>query len=254
MDLSSQTANARRKVLYAAICATCHEAGFGNAEKAVLETLLEMLQSLLLEIGRNGRAFCELSGRTEPIFADATVALIDVGINLEEVMAFAKRPHRVLIPIPQQMPRQPAPKILQAGEKKPLSTYIPDHYIPFPDPHAYIRTPTHKQPVTEYEAIREKSASQKRDVEKALTKFMAKTCEPHSSHTLFPDEQMCHLYPLITLKTSSNPYLEALLPQDQVFEDDVSSGHNSADGSGNREQRSDGQMTSGKEGANKQKD
>lgn len=39
---------------------------------------------------------------------------------------------------------------------------------------------THKQPVTEYEAIREKAASQKRDVERALTRFIARTGETHS--------------------------------------------------------------------------
>jgi hypothetical protein len=50
-----------------------------------------------------------------------------------------------------------------------------------PDPHAYIRTPTYKQPETEYEAIREKSANQKRDIEKALTKFLAKTAKGMSS-------------------------------------------------------------------------
>lgn len=39
---------------------------------------------------------------------------------------------------------------------------------------------THKQPVTEYEAIREKAANQKKDIEKALTKFLAKTSETHN--------------------------------------------------------------------------
>lgn len=39
---------------------------------------------------------------------------------------------------------------------------------------------THKQPVTEYEAIREKAANQKRDIERALTKFLAKTSETES--------------------------------------------------------------------------
>ena len=39
---------------------------------------------------------------------------------------------------------------------------------------------TYKQPVTEYEAIREKSANQKRDIERALTKFLAKTSDTHS--------------------------------------------------------------------------
>lgn len=39
--------------------------------------------------------------------------------------------------------------------------------------------------MTEYEAIREKAANQKRDVEKALTKFLSKTSETHS---LFDNE------------------------------------------------------------------
>lgn len=34
---------------------------------------------------------------------------------------------------------------------------------------------THKQPVTEYEAIREKSAIQKHELEKSLIKFLIKT-------------------------------------------------------------------------------
>lgn len=50
---------------------------------------------------------------------------------------------------------------------------------------------THKQPVTEYEAIREKAATQKRDIERALTRFIAKTGETHSlfltdDNSMFP--------------------------------------------------------------------
>lgn len=62
---------------------------------------------------------------------------------------------------------------------------------PLPDPHAYIRTATYKQPVTEYEAIREKAATQKRDIDRALTKFLAKTSETQS---LFDDEEN-QMYP-----------------------------------------------------------
>lgn len=50
---------------------------------------------------------------------------------------------------------------------------------------------THKQPVTEYEAIREKAATQKRDIERALTRFIAKTGDTHSlflteDNSMFP--------------------------------------------------------------------
>ncbi|RWS24509.1 transcription initiation factor TFIID subunit 8-like isoform X2 [Leptotrombidium deliense] len=221
MDLqNSSHQNARRKVLQSAVCAVCHENGFGFAERAAVETLVEILQSLLFEIGRSGHAFCELSGRTQPLVGDVAIALIEMGIDVESISAYAKRVNRICIAKPSQAPKQVTPKILQAGDKKPFFSYIPDYFPPFPDSHSYIRTPTYKQPVTEYEAIREKSASQKRDVERALTRFMAKTCENSLTHSLFPDEQMSHLFPLISLKINSNSLFEAMTPKDQVFEED----------------------------------
>lgn len=56
---------------------------------------------------------------------------------------------------------------------------------------------THKQPVTEYEAIREKVATQKRDIERALTRFIAKTGETHSlflteDNSMFPCKQIIY--------------------------------------------------------------
>lgn len=61
---------------------------------------------------------------------------------------------------------------------------------------------THKQPVTEYEAIREKVATQKRDIERALTRFIAKTGETHSlflteDNSMFPCEQVVTYMKLI---------------------------------------------------------
>ena len=218
----STSMSVRRRVLYSVVCATCHESGFGWADKPSLDTLLQMLQSLIYEIGRSSRAFCELNGRTEPLVGDVVVALIEMGLSCEGLNSYAMRPNRVIIPSPQVMPKQLTPRILQTGEKRQLSHYIPDYLPTFPDPHSYIRTPTYKQPVTEYEAIREKSATQKRDVERALTRFMAKTCQQSLTHSLFPDEQMSHLFPLIALKLEANPYLNALLPKDQIFDDDNS--------------------------------
>lgn len=67
--------------------------------------------------------------------------------------------------------------------------------------------------MTEYEAIREKLASQKRDVERALTRFVAKT---GATQSLFADD--ANLFPLIACKPVAQAYLCALLPKDQVFE------------------------------------
>lgn len=55
---------------------------------------------------------------------------------------------------------------------------------------------TYREPVSDYQVLREKAASQRRDVERALTRFMAKTGETQS---LFKDDVStfpCERHPL----------------------------------------------------------
>lgn len=97
---------------------------------------------------------------------------------------------------------------------------------------------TFREPVSDYQVLREKAASQRRDVERALTRFMAKTGETQSLFkddvTTFPREstfmwKIClNVYtqylsawlvldlfvPVIAARPSSIPYLSALLPSE----------------------------------------
>lgn len=203
-------ARSRRKALKVAVGALCTEVGFGMAEESALETLTEMLQGLLTEIGKSTKAYTELSGRTEVLITDLVMALVDLGINVESLQAHAFRSNKsVFIPPGQTVPTT-TQKVLSAGEKQEHPPHIPDYLPPFPDPHTYIRTDTIRQPVTEYQVIREKAASQKRDVERALTRFVAKT---GNTQSLFKDD--ASLFPLIAVTTQAQPYLSALLPRDQ---------------------------------------
>uniref|UniRef100_A0A1A9WTD5 Transcription initiation factor TFIID subunit 8 n=1 Tax=Glossina brevipalpis TaxID=37001 RepID=A0A1A9WTD5_9MUSC len=207
------TGNARRKILGLAVSHILIEKGFQTVDKECMETLTEMLQSMLVEVGQSARSYCELSGRTIPVLGDVIVALVNMGVSLQGIETFAKREDRQIIPMPIQQQQQKQLNLLQAGTKSQHPSYILPYLPLFPDPHAYVRTPTHKQPVTEYEAIREKAATQKRDIEKALTKFLAKTSETHS---LFDTED--NMFPLIACKPAFPPYLAALNPTDQVFD------------------------------------
>ncbi|XP_014242464.1 transcription initiation factor TFIID subunit 8 [Cimex lectularius] len=202
-----------RKVLLAAVSSSLVEAGFDAAEQTALETLTEMLQSIIVEIGNSSRVNHELAGRTEPLFADVILSLINMGIRLSELESYAKRLNKSSVPAPIKTVEPKELDILQAGVKQEHPPHVPSHLPPFPDPHAYIRTPTHKQPVTEYEAIREKSAVQKRDIERALNKFVSKIRETDS---LFLTHDS--MFPLIACKPQYSPYLTALLPKDQIFE------------------------------------
>lgn len=59
----------------------------------------------------------------------------------------------------------------------PLTMFFFFFFLPAPQ--------TYREPVSDYQVLREKAASQRRDVERALTRFMAKTGETQS---LFKDD------------------------------------------------------------------
>lgn len=216
-------AQARRKVLSLAVCASCHEVGFSTAEESVIEILTVMLQSLITEAGRSSQMLAEHNGRCEVTPSDVIISLIEMGLNVESVLDYAKN-RNLMFRIPTPAREQPLkqPTILHTGQSRPLHSYIPDYFPAFPDAHSYVRTPTQRPPISEYEAIRDKAASQKRDLERALTRFVAKTCESTPEHSLFAHNTNLNKYfPLISIKPSPLPFMDALLPKDQIFDNET---------------------------------
>merc|ERR1719466_500555 len=210
-----------RSCLRVAVSSLCTEMGFDCADSTALETVTEMTQSLLVELGRSARAFCELASRVEPVSADIVLSLVEMGIPVDGLKEYAMRSNRTTLPPPSQSVTSKQTAILHTGNKKRHPMHIPDHLPEMPDSHSYIRTPTHRQPVTDYESVREKAASQKRDVERALTRFIAKTGKIHN---LFKTDDT-NLFPLISCVKGEDefklpPYVDALIFKDQIFEEE----------------------------------
>uniref|UniRef100_A0AAX7UG13 Transcription initiation factor TFIID subunit 8 n=1 Tax=Astatotilapia calliptera TaxID=8154 RepID=A0AAX7UG13_ASTCA len=200
---------ARRRTLQVVVSALLTESGFESAEKAAVETLTEMLQSYITEIGRCAKAYCEHTARSVPTLSDTVVTLIEMGFNVDTLPIYAKRSQRMVITAPPVTNAPVTPKALSAGQKRTHPAHIPSHFPEFPDPHTYIKTPTFREPVSDYQVVREKAATQRRDVERALTRFIAKTGETQS---LFKDD--ITTFPLIAAQPSTIPYLSALLPSE----------------------------------------
>uniref|UniRef100_A0A9J7WXQ1 Transcription initiation factor TFIID subunit 8 n=2 Tax=Cyprinus carpio TaxID=7962 RepID=A0A9J7WXQ1_CYPCA len=208
---------ARRRTLQVVVSSLLTECGFESAEKAAMETLTEMMQSYyrtnmfhyITEVGRCAKATCEHTARSTPTLSDVVITLVEMGFNVDTLPVYAKRSQRMVITAPPITNASVVPKALIAGQKRTHPTYIPSHFPEFPDPHTYIKTPTFREPVSDYQVVREKAASQRRDVERALTRFMAKTGETES---LFKDD--ISAFPLIAAKPSAIPYLSALLPSE----------------------------------------
>ncbi|XP_064633012.1 transcription initiation factor TFIID subunit 8-like [Lineus longissimus] len=199
----------RRKMLRISAGALCSEIGFGTIENSALETLTEAMQSYIVELARSSKAYAELACRTKPMYGDVLMAQIDMGCNVRSLLSYARRTNKTVLLPPAHKVDHPPHKSLQTGDKRPHPGYVPEYLPPLPDPHSYITTDTQRQPVNEYQIIREKAASQKRDVERALTRFIAKT---GTTHNLFRSETTS--YPLIACSPSTMPYLSALLPKD----------------------------------------
>ncbi|EDW29677.1 GL14948 [Drosophila persimilis] len=212
-SVSTPNVDVYRRLLGKVISQLLLDKGAGQCSAQCLETLTEMLQAFISELGNSAHNYCELSGRTMATVGDVSMALINMGQNIGSLESYLRREQHAPIQLPPQQTQQRTLSLLQAGTKASHPPYVPSYFPPMPDPHAYIRTPTHKQPVTEYEAIREKAACQKRDIEKALTKFLCKTTE---TNNLFPTED--NMFPLIACNPSLPPYYAALNPTDQVFD------------------------------------
>jgi len=95
---------------------------------------------VIVELGSSAKNYCELAGRTEPLIADVILALINMGIKIDNIETYAKRQNRTILPPLQQQTQSRQLNILQAGIKQGHPSYIPNYLPSFPDPHAYIRT------------------------------------------------------------------------------------------------------------------
>lgn len=115
---------------------------------------------VVTEIGALSKSFCELSGRCEPVIADVILGFVEMGkVNeINSKLKFCNKfsflgydfnnldgyiksnKHSVLPSLQSQQPQKQL-NMLSAGTKQPLPPYIPQHFPPFPDPHAYVRTP-----------------------------------------------------------------------------------------------------------------
>lgn len=100
---------------------------------------------MLIEVGQSARSYCELSGRTIPVIGDVVVSLVNMGISLHGIEAFAKREGRQIISLPPQQQQQKQLNLLQAGTKSQHPPHISPYLPLFPDPHAYVRTPVKKK-------------------------------------------------------------------------------------------------------------
>jgi histone H3/H4 len=81
-----------RHALSVAVARLLLELGFQHSEKTAHETLTEGTQNLIRQIGVSACSYCELAGRTDLVVRDVFMALMNVGLSVEEICLHAARP------------------------------------------------------------------------------------------------------------------------------------------------------------------
>ena len=203
-----------RNSLNVSLAALLLEVGFEQCDKMAQETLAEMLQALISQIGISAHKFCEQACRTQPVVGDVIVALVEMGVCLKDIEHFAKMNERTILSPLFKASHPKKVNNLCVGQRPLHPTHIPECLPEFPDPHTFLRTPTHWRPETEYEVIREKSSFQQKCVENALIKFVAKTSNAQSYFC----NSDTNLFPLIPCQMQNSTYFKALLTIDQKLE------------------------------------
>jgi len=201
-----------RRLLKMVVAALCKQAGFDHVDQLVLESLTEMLTSYLIECGRSSRLMAELCGRTQILPIDVTLALLEMGFSLQNFTPAILRDFggaRIIVPGPRPTPAPTENRVIRVGKIRSHPSHIPDHMPPFPDPHTYVRTQPQIEYQGDYECAREAAATQQRNLEMSLIKFMLKI-EPNICLHV-NDTQLAVLKPRNELK----PYLSALLPSEE---------------------------------------
>jgi transcription initiation factor TFIID subunit 8 len=197
-------------VAQTAVAALCLETGATSVEKRALDSMCQLLESYILQVGRRARDYSEVAARTAPTYSDVELALVDVGTDPASLSEYAKRPQRRHLPkqthghAPQQR------RVLAVGTRRQRPLHVSPHLPPFPDPHTYIRTPTFSAPVSEYRVVRERLGRQQRNSRRGLSKLVGKT---RPSHPVTGEVDKYGLYTVVTCQPPSGPlYLQALVP------------------------------------------
>jgi len=123
------------------------EVGFIAISDSSLETLADIFERYIMEIGFNAKNNAEFSGRNESSFVDVEIALKEVGVTMEDLITKVLTQEESSIP--RDFPPFPIKKetqYLPENKRVKLDPHIPTFFPPFPDVHTYnFSNPTKKK-------------------------------------------------------------------------------------------------------------
>ncbi|BFU19551.1 bromodomain associated, putative [Entamoeba histolytica HM-1:IMSS-B] len=144
-----------RKILKIAAAQIAMSAGYTDAKESALETIADVMEMYIQEIGKKTHQISEHNGRTESSFIDLLFAMEQLGIDIFSFGDYVTKEDKLFIdgipefPVIKATDEIPIEK--QHNEEKP---YIPGFLPPLPDARTYKNTPIYQKRHTDGISLR----------------------------------------------------------------------------------------------------
>ena len=196
------------------------EYGFEKIETAAFHQCLGLSNTILRRFLLNIKHLMEVQLRTEPCPSDLARALQMMDVKYSSLQQTLNQPvkHRLRSPDresevqPQKLFRVTQTTHQSSRKHRPI--YIPDFLPEFPDPHTFISSEAYADIRKDYPRVRTLLADQRRSLQRSLVKFKLQTNE--KIPVIINHGSTVNDYYLVKNTLTPLPYLNALLPQDQL--------------------------------------
>jgi len=188
----------------------CDEAGFDHVTTTARDTLTDILQAYIQEVGDSAHKAAELANRTEANAHDVVMALDDSNVSLRQLRDYCERPDSEL-PLCHEVHRIPVRKrrrpMQQASEKDPSP---PHPWLPKLPPSDHWRPSEGEDMVAKLATQDPARGEQIKDAERALINLREAAPSAFGCPSLPKEKVQAQIPPHVSnSNTTKNPYLRA---------------------------------------------
>jgi transcription initiation factor TFIID subunit 8 len=166
-----------RELLKIVIAQICQSMDCEGIEQSACETMVDILQHYIEELGYLSHMYAEHAGRIECNFNDSQLALKDLQVSMRELMLFHSQveetPFARAIPRFPMGPSQKRRKVLTSADALP--NHIPLYFPPFPDKHSFVHTALFVEREKDRKKLRARKKQRKNSIRRQLNEISWKS-------------------------------------------------------------------------------
>eukprot|EP01119_Soliformovum_irregulare_P023754 TRINITY_DN8369_c0_g1_i1.p1 TRINITY_DN8369_c0_g1~~TRINITY_DN8369_c0_g1_i1.p1 ORF type:complete len:314 (-),score=79.54 TRINITY_DN8369_c0_g1_i1:19-960(-) len=172
-----------RELTKVAVAQICKDLNFDSISQSSCDTLADLLQRFIEEIGFRSHTLSELAGRTQTNFHDVRSVMKEMGFSIDDLFTYASLAEE--LPFRKPVPAFPLNKSqtevdkdekdeVEAAHKPQHPPHIPQYLPAFPLAHTYVRSQVQEEKVGDAKAIRKSKNKEKRQMETTLARLTEK--------------------------------------------------------------------------------